>query len=92
MSAIWDTILIVIALFLPPLSAFFKRGLHHEFWISILLTIIGWLPGVIYTWWVILTRHHRTHYHYIPQTYAVNRLPVVNPHPHLHHHRPHPGF
>jgi len=70
MSAIWDTILIIIAFFLPPLAAFFKVGIRHEFWISLLLTILGWIPGVIYTWWIILSRHHRAHYRYIPRTWA----------------------
>ena len=69
MSAVWDLILIIIAFFLPPLSVFFKHGLKHEFWISILLTILGWIPGVIYAWWVILRKSHHRKYHYIPVYY-----------------------
>jgi len=60
--AIWDAILLVIAFFLPPLAAFLKEGCGHEFWISLLLTIIGWLPGVIYTWYIILAKHNGRYY------------------------------
>jgi uncharacterized membrane protein YqaE (UPF0057 family) len=66
MAVAWDIILLIIACFLPPLAAFFKVGLHNEFWISLLLTILGWIPGMLYTWYIILTRNR--HY-YIPQSY-----------------------
>jgi len=81
MAAVWDLILIIIAFFLPPLAAFFKKGLHHEFWISVLLTILGWLPGVLYTWWIILSRHHTARYHYAPRRFGNANVgnPVVNP-------------
>jgi uncharacterized membrane protein YqaE (UPF0057 family) len=70
MAALWDLILIIIAFFIPPLAAFFKKGLHHEFWISLLLTILGWLPGVLYTWWIILSRHHRNYHYWRPRQYG----------------------
>ncbi|KAK6911720.1 Proteolipid membrane potential modulator, partial [Dillenia turbinata] len=33
---------------LPPLGVFFKFGLKVKFWICVLLTIVGWIPGIIY--------------------------------------------
>lgn len=45
---------IIAAVLLPPLGVFILRGLGTEFWISVVLTLIGWLPGVIYALIVIL--------------------------------------
>ncbi|KAH9549374.1 hypothetical protein CY35_10G015900 [Sphagnum magellanicum] len=39
---------ILIAIFLPPLGVFFKYGCMMEFWICLLLTILGYIPGIIY--------------------------------------------
>jgi uncharacterized membrane protein YqaE (UPF0057 family) len=41
-------ILVILAIFLPPLSVFLARGLGNEFWLDLLLTILFWVPGVIY--------------------------------------------
>ncbi|KAK7510098.1 uncharacterized protein IWZ02DRAFT_386390, partial [Phyllosticta citriasiana] len=48
-----DICLYFLALFLPPLSVFFKRGCGADLCINIALTILGWLPGVIHAWWLI---------------------------------------
>ena len=76
MSAIWDTILILLALLLPPLSTFLKRGLLREFWICLLLTILGWIPGIIYAIYVVM-KYHRHHY-YRPRRWGG---PVLAPPP-----------
>ncbi|CAK9193640.1 unnamed protein product [Sphagnum troendelagicum] len=39
---------ILIAILLPPLGVFFKYGCRAEFWICLLLTILGYIPGIIY--------------------------------------------
>ncbi|MFC5196555.1 YqaE/Pmp3 family membrane protein [Bizionia hallyeonensis] len=39
---------IILNILLPPLSVFMQKGLGSAFLISILLTIIGWIPGVIH--------------------------------------------
>ncbi|MGY3791876.1 YqaE/Pmp3 family membrane protein [uncultured Aquimarina sp.] len=39
---------ILLNIFLPPLAVFLKHGLGTAFLISLLLTIIGWIPGVIH--------------------------------------------
>jgi uncharacterized membrane protein YqaE (UPF0057 family) len=41
-------LMIVCAIVLPPLAVFLMYGIETEFWISLLLTIIVWLPGIIY--------------------------------------------
>lgn len=44
---------VVIALFLPPLAVFLKRGFGRPFWLSIVLTLLGHLPGVVYAIYVV---------------------------------------
>jgi uncharacterized membrane protein YqaE (UPF0057 family) len=41
-------LLIVLCILLPPLAVGLKFGIGNEFWISILLTLLFWIPGVIY--------------------------------------------
>ena len=45
---------IVAAILLPPLGVFLNRGLGSAFWISVVLTILAFVPGVIYALYVIL--------------------------------------
>eukprot|EP01018_Ginkgo_biloba_P035374 Gb_22722 [translate_table: standard] len=44
---------ILIAILLPPLGVFLKYGCKIEFWICLLLTILGYIPGIIYAVYVI---------------------------------------
>ncbi|KAF9681441.1 hypothetical protein SADUNF_Sadunf05G0001800 [Salix dunnii] len=44
---------ILIAIILPPLGVFLKFGCGVEFWICLLLTILGYLPGIIYAVYAI---------------------------------------
>ncbi|KAH9608523.1 hypothetical protein KSS87_015033, partial [Heliosperma pusillum] len=39
---------ILLAIILPPLGVFLKFGCKIEFWICLLLTFLGYLPGIIY--------------------------------------------
>ncbi|QED37040.1 YqaE/Pmp3 family membrane protein [Antarcticibacterium arcticum] len=43
---------IILNIFLPPLAVFLKHGLGTTFLISVLLTMLGWLPGVIHAFLV----------------------------------------
>ncbi|KAF7054459.1 hypothetical protein CFC21_062127 [Triticum aestivum] len=46
---------IVFAAVLPPLGVFFRYGwCSSEFFISLPLTILGYVPGIIYSVYVIL--------------------------------------
>jgi uncharacterized membrane protein YqaE (UPF0057 family) len=46
-------LLIILAILLPPLAVFLKKGLDTMFWISLLLTILFWFPGVIFALLVV---------------------------------------
>lgn len=48
-----DLVRIVIAILLPPLGVFLQVGLGPQFWINILLTILGYIPGIIHALYVI---------------------------------------
>ncbi|KAL9237565.1 hypothetical protein vseg_012097 [Gypsophila vaccaria] len=44
---------ILLAILLPPLGVFLKYGCEMEFWICLILTFFGYLPGIIYAVYVI---------------------------------------
>lgn len=44
---------ILAAIFLPPLGVFLTVGLGGAFWINILLTLLGGIPGIVHAIWVI---------------------------------------
>lgn len=51
-----DLIKIILAVILPPLGVFFEVGLGKHFWINIILTLFGFIPGVVHAVYVIATR------------------------------------
>lgn len=51
-----DLIRILIAILLPPLGVFLQVGLGAQFWINILLTLLGYIPGIVHAVWVIASR------------------------------------
>ncbi|CAM0909110.1 unnamed protein product [Alopecurus aequalis] len=51
-STCLETILVAV---LPPLGVFFRYGCcSSQFFISLLLTILGYVPGIVYSVYVIL--------------------------------------
>jgi uncharacterized membrane protein YqaE (UPF0057 family) len=48
-------LLVILAILLPPLAVYLHQGeVNTKFWISLILTLLFWLPGVIYALIVIL--------------------------------------
>ncbi|KAJ6547468.1 plasma membrane proteolipid 3 [Mycena capillaripes] len=45
---------IIGAIILPPLGVFLERGCGADLLINILLTILGWIPGIIHALYIIL--------------------------------------
>jgi len=43
---------ILLTIFLPPVAVAMKEGIGGQFVINVVLTLIGWLPGVIHAFWV----------------------------------------
>jgi len=46
---------LVAAILLPPLGLFLARGITPAFWVSVVLTLIGYVPGVIFALIAILS-------------------------------------
>jgi uncharacterized membrane protein YqaE (UPF0057 family) len=44
---------VVLAIFLPPVAAFMKVGLGPQFWLNIVLTLLGGIPGMIHALWLV---------------------------------------
>ncbi|KAI8144192.1 putative stress response RCI peptide [Fennellomyces sp. T-0311] len=44
----------ILAVILPPLGVFSERGCTVDLLINIGLTILGWIPGVIHAFYIIL--------------------------------------
>ena len=43
-----DLLRIIIGILLPPLGVFLQVGIGKQFWVNILLTILGYIPGIIH--------------------------------------------
>lgn len=54
-----DTLLLVIlAILLPPLAVYLYEGeINNRFWISVILTLLAWVPGIVYALVLILGNH-----------------------------------
>lgn len=55
-AGIPDFVRILLAVLLPPLGVFFQVGLRGHFWLNILLTLLGYIPGIVHAVWIIATR------------------------------------
>ncbi|BGO94578.1 hypothetical protein BJY59DRAFT_711177 [Rhodotorula toruloides] len=56
MSASWlsdDTRDVLLCCFAPPVIVKRKRGVHLDFWLSLELTLFGWLPGVMFAIYIL---------------------------------------
>ncbi len=49
-----DIIRLICAIFLPPLGVFLQVGISKQFFINVLLTLLGYIPGIIHAVWIIL--------------------------------------
>ena len=54
-----DILRILLAIFLPPVAVFLTVGIGMHFWINIILTILGVIPGMIHALWVIVKKKEK---------------------------------
>lgn len=47
-------IMVLLAIFLPPVAVFIDKGVGKHLIINIILTIFGLLPGSIHALWLLL--------------------------------------
>jgi uncharacterized membrane protein YqaE (UPF0057 family) len=48
-----ELIKIIFAILLPPLGVFLQVGIGKHFWLNLILTILGYIPGIVHAIWVI---------------------------------------
>jgi len=48
-----DVLRIILSVIIPPVGVFLQVGLGLQFWINVLLTLLGYFPGLIHAVWVI---------------------------------------
>ncbi len=51
-----DLLRILVSVLLPPLGVFLQEGIGTQFWINILLTLMGYVPGLVHAVWIIARR------------------------------------
>ena len=51
-----DLVRILFAILLPPLGVFLQVGFGLHVWLNILLTLLGYLPGIVHAVWIIARR------------------------------------
>jgi uncharacterized membrane protein YqaE (UPF0057 family) len=53
-----DIVKILLAIFLPPVAAFMQVGPTLHFWVNIVLTLCGGLPGMVHALWLVVTKKY----------------------------------
>ena len=54
-SGVSQLLLVIITILIPPLGVFIHQGaINGKFWLSLLLTLLFYLPGLIYSLIVVL--------------------------------------
>ncbi|KIH75578.1 Uncharacterized membrane protein YqaE, homolog of Blt101, UPF0057 family [Geoalkalibacter ferrihydriticus] len=48
-----DLVRVLIAVLLPPLAVFLQVGIGKHFWLNIVLTLLGYVPGLVHAVWII---------------------------------------
>ena len=51
-----DVLRIILSVIIPPVGVFLQVGLGLQFWINIVLTLLGYFPGLIHAVWIILRK------------------------------------
>lgn len=51
-----DILKIIFAIILPPVGVALEVGITGHFWLNILLTLLGYIPGLIHAIYIIASR------------------------------------
>ena len=47
---------VIASLIIPPVGVFLQVGFGLQFWINVLLTLLGYIPGLVHAVWVIVRK------------------------------------
>lgn len=53
---LFDMLRLLCAVLLPPVGVLLTVGLGFHFWLNIVLTLFGIVPGIIHAVWLMATR------------------------------------
>jgi uncharacterized membrane protein YqaE (UPF0057 family) len=56
MEVIMDCLRLALSILIPPVGVFLQVGFGLHFWLNVILTLIGYLPGLLHAIWVIFFR------------------------------------
>ena len=48
-----DILRIILSVLLPPVGVFLQVGIGFHFWLNIVLTLLGYVPGLVHAIWII---------------------------------------
>lgn len=51
-----DILRIILSVIIPPVGVFMQVGFGGQFWLNVLLTLLGYVPGLIHALYIILSR------------------------------------
>ena len=51
-----DVVRLILAIILPPVGVLLTVGIGLHFWLNIILTLCGYIPGIIHALYVILKK------------------------------------
>lgn len=51
-----DIVRIILAIILPPVGVFLQVGIGMHFWINIVLTLLGYVPGIVHAIYIIVKK------------------------------------
>lgn len=51
-----DLIRVLLSIVIPPLGVFLQEGIGTQFWVNIILTLLGYVPGLVHAVWIIARR------------------------------------
>jgi uncharacterized membrane protein YqaE (UPF0057 family) len=46
---------VIFATVLPPLRVFYAVGLRSQFWLNLVFTLSGYVPGMVHAFYVLLS-------------------------------------
>ena len=48
-----DILRIILSVLIPPVGVFLQVGIGFHFWLNIVLTLLGYVPGLVHAIWII---------------------------------------
>ena len=56
MGLLETVLLLILGTLLPFITVLIVKGCHKELLFSLILCILGYVPGIVYAWYIVLTR------------------------------------